>query len=94
MRLLGDRVLVKPHVQAPLTTESGIQLAETYAPPVTRGRVIAIGDGPRAEDGTLLPHWVSPNDTVIFSPEVGHDVAVNGAPYIILREVDIDAVIS
>lgn len=95
VRLLGDRVLVKPDVVTPPTTESGIQIAEAYfyAPEVS-GIITAIGDGPRAEDGTLLPHCVAVGDRVVFAAESGHEMVVAGDRYIVLREDDLLAVMA
>lgn len=90
MKILGDRVLVRPNIPEPPKTESGIQIADAYfyAPEVS-GAVVALGDGPRAEDGTLLPHTVAVGDTVVFAAESGHDVVVAGDRYIVLRELDL-----
>jgi chaperonin GroES len=95
VQLLGDRVLVKPDLVAPPTTESGIQIAEAYhyAPEVS-GIVIALGDGPRAEDGTLLPHVVNVGDRVVFAAESGHELVVEGNRQIVLREDDLLATIA
>jgi chaperonin GroES len=95
VQLLGDRVLVRPDVVKPPTTESGIQIADAYfyAPEVS-GVVTAIGDGPRAEDGTLLPHNVKVGDRVVFAAESGHELVVNGDRQIVLREDDLLAVMA
>lgn len=95
VQLLGDRVLVRPDVVTPPTTESGIQIAEShwYAPEVS-GVVTALGDGPRAEDGTLLPHVVSVGDRVVFAAESGHELVVDGDRRIVLREDDLLAVMA
>jgi chaperonin GroES len=91
MRVLGDRVLVRP-TPPPTQTASGIELAWKYLPPEVTGTVVALGDGPRAEDGTLLPHRVTVGDEAVFAAESGHDVVVDGERYIVLREDDLLAV--
>ena len=90
MKVLGDRVLVRPYTPKPPTTDSGITLAESYfyAPEVS-GVVIALGDGPRAEDGTLLPHAIAVGDEVVFAGESGHEVVIDGERLIVLREADL-----
>jgi co-chaperonin GroES (HSP10) len=94
MKLLDDRVLVRPRLQAPPQTDSGIQIAESYYHvPEVRGIVVAVGDGPTAEDGTRLPHLVSPGDDVLFAPEAGHDIVLDSQRFIILRELDILAIL-
>lgn len=95
MRLLGDRVLVRPTVQKIPATESGITLAEGYYyAPEVRGVVVALGDGPRAEDGTLLPHFVAVGADVLFPPEAGHEVYIGKEKLIVLREDDLQAVLA
>jgi chaperonin GroES len=95
MRLLADRVLVRPAPVKVPTTESGITLAESYYyAPEVRGTVLALGDGPRAEDGTLLPHSVAIGDDVIFPAEAGHDVCIGTERFIVLREDDLQAVVA
>lgn len=94
MRILDDRVLIRPTPQSPPTTASGIQIAESYyALPDVRGDVVALGTGPRAEDGTILPHLVSEGDQVLFPAEAGHDVVIDGERFIVLRELDLQAVL-
>lgn len=95
VQLLGDRVLVKPDLVKPPRTESGIEIADKfwYAPEVS-GIVTALGDGPRAEDGTLLPHHVKVGDRVVFAAESGHELIVSGDRQIVLREDDLLAVMA
>lgn len=90
MKVLGDRVLVRPYTTKPPTTASGISIADGYfyAPEVS-GVVVELGDGPRAEDGTLLPHEVSVGEEVVFAAESGHEVVIDGERLIVLRECDL-----
>lgn len=93
VQLLGDRVLVKPDLVKSPTTESGIQIAEAYYyAPEVQGVVTALGAGPRAEDGTLLPHCVAVGDRVVFAAESGHELVVGGDRFIVLREDDLLAI--
>lgn len=95
MRVLDDRVLVRPTPQEPPKTESGIQLADAYYyAPEVRGTVVQLGTGPRAEDGSILPHLVSIGDDVIFPAEAGHDVVLGGERFIVLRELDLQAILT
>ena len=95
VQLLGDRVLVKPDPVTPPRTESGIEIPEAYwYRPEVSGHVTALGDGPRAEDGTLLPHAVSVGDRVVFAAESGHELVVNGDRLIVLREQDLLAIMA
>lgn len=92
MKVLGDRVLVRP--TPPPGQWHGLHLPETHYVPEVTGTVVELGDGPRADDGTLLPHRVSIGDAVVFAAESGHDVVVNGNRLIVLREDDLLATLN
>jgi len=90
LRPLEDRCLVAPCARSD-TTPSGIVMAGEL-PPEVEGWVVAVGNGPRAEDGTLLDHFVGVGARVLFPAEAGHDVYLNRERYIMLREVDLLAI--
>ncbi|MCS6853182.1 MAG: co-chaperone GroES [Elioraea sp.] len=87
-RPLGDRVLVEP-LPAESKTKGGIIIPDTASEKPTRGTVVAIGPGRRAEDGRLLPLDVKPGDTVLYGKWSGTEVKISGKDFVILQETDI-----
>jgi chaperonin GroES len=85
---LGDRVLVEP-AAAETRSRGGIIIPDTAGEKPTRGTVIAVGPGSRAEDGRLLPLDVKQGDVVLYGKWSGTEVKMNGKDYVILKESDI-----
>ena len=85
---LGDRLIVEVLDEEP-TTASGIVLPDTAQEKPQRGKVLAVGPGPRDEDGEYIKMDVEEGDEIIFSKYGGTEVKVSGDEYLILRESDI-----
>lgn len=85
---LGDRVLVEPQ-PAETKTKGGVIIPDTAGEKPTRGTVVAVGPGGRAEDGRLVPLDVKTGDTVLYGKWSGTEVKIAGKDYVILRESDI-----
>ncbi|GIX11171.1 MULTISPECIES: co-chaperone GroES [unclassified Elioraea] len=85
---LGDRVLVEP-APAETKTRGGIIIPDTAGEKPTRGKVIAVGPGARAEDGRLMPLDVKKGDMVLYGKWSGTEVKMEGKDYVILKESDI-----
>jgi len=56
---------------------------------VQRGRVLAVGPGPRDEDGNHITMDVAEGDEVIYSKYGGTEVKIDGEDLLILRESDV-----
>ena len=82
LKILGDRVMIK--VDEPETTEGGIHLPESAQEKPQRGEVVAVGEGRRLDDGTLVPLDVAEGDKVIFAKYGGTEITDEGEEYIIL----------
>ncbi len=85
---LGDRLIVEV-LEEDLTTISGIVLPDTAKEKPQRGRVLAVGPGPRDEDGEYIPMDVEVGDEVIFSKYGGTEIKVGVDDVLILRESDV-----
>ena len=85
---LGDRLIVEV-LEEEETTVSGIVLPDTAKEKPQRGRVLAVGPGPRDEDGEYIKMDVEVDDEVIFSKYGGTEVKVEGEDILILRESDV-----
>ena len=88
LKPLGDRVIVEI-LEEEQTTASGIVLPDTAKEKPQRGRILAVGPGPRDEDGEYIKMDVEEGDEIIFSKYGGTEVKVEGEDYLILRESDV-----
>ena len=141
LRVLGDRVLIRPDVEDQVTeqTDSGLYTAPSLAAAVdgsdktvwyTTGTVVQIGQWPPDAKAVALAYlqtWLNEayeadrvgfplgylrelkarldelpaqrvrdiqvGDRVAFSVQSGHDVTVNGEPFVIMHDSDVLAVI-
>ena len=93
LKPLGDRVIVKA-VEQEEVTASGIVLPDTAKEKPQRGKVLAVGPGPRDEDGEYIKMDVEEGDEVIFSKYGGTEIKLDGEEFLILAEHDILAKVS
>ena len=71
------------------TTASGIVLPDTAKEKPQRGRVLAVGPGPRDEDGEYIKMDVEEGDEIIFSKYGGTEIKLGTDEVLILRESDV-----
>ena len=88
---LFDRVVLKQLV-AEETTKSGIVLPGQAKEKPQQAEVIAVGPG-GVVDGKEVTMQVKVGDQVIFSKYSGTEVKTDDAEYIIVKQIDILAVI-
>jgi chaperonin GroES len=85
---LGDRLIVEV-LEEEDTTASGIVLPDTARDKPQRGRVLAVGPGPRDEDGEYIEMDVAEGDEIIFSKYGGTEIRLGTDEVLILRESDV-----
>ena len=85
---LGDRLIVEA-LEEEETTSSGIVLPDTAKEKPQRGRVLAVGPGPRNEDGNYVAMDVVEGDEVIYSKYGGTEIKLGADEFLILRESDV-----
>ena len=85
---LGDRLIVEV-LEEEETTVSGIVLPDTAKEKPQRGRVLAVGPGPRDEDGEYIKMDVEEGDEVIFSKYGGTEIKLGVDEVLILRESEL-----
>jgi chaperonin GroES len=85
---LGDRLIVEA-LEEEETTSSGIVLPDTAKEKPQRGRVLAVGPGPRDEDGEYITMDVAVGDEIIYSKYGGTEIRLGTDDYLILRESDV-----
>jgi chaperonin GroES len=92
LRPLGDRVIVEP-VEREETFAGGLVLPETAKEKPQQGTILAVGPGPRDEDGEYIQMDVNEGDTIIFAKYAGTEIKIDGKKMLILKENDILAVV-
>lgn len=85
---LSDRVVVKPSEKEEVT-KSGIVLPDTIKEKPQEGKIIAVGEGRRTNEGKLVPMEVKVGDVVIYAKYGGTEIKLDDEELIILREADI-----
>ena len=92
LKPLSDRVIIKQD-EAEETTASGLILTSSSKEKPQRGKIVAAGEGKRADDGSLIPMPVAEGDTVVYGKYAGQEITVEGEEFVILRADDIIAVV-
>ena len=85
---LGDRLIVEVLDEEDVTA-SGIVLPDTAKEKPQRGKVLAVGPGPRDEDGEYIKMDVEEGDEIIFSKYGGTEIKIGADDVLILRESDV-----
>ncbi|MCM8774109.1 MAG: co-chaperone GroES [Candidatus Omnitrophica bacterium] len=89
---IGDRVLIKPSEEEE-KTKGGIILPDTAKEKPQRGKVIAVGDGRKTDDGKIIPLKVKVGDTVIYGKYSGTEITIDDEEHLIVKEEDILAIL-
>lgn len=92
VRPLHDRIIVK-RLEGEEKTKGGIIIPDTAKEKPIEGRVIAVGNGKRLEDGSVRPLDVKEGDRVLFGKYSGTDIKIDGEEHLILREDDVLAIL-
>lgn len=90
---LGNYVLIKV-VEVPNTTKSGLALPESAIDKPNQGKIIAVGDGIRADNGDLIPLRVSIDDTVLFPKYSGVEIKLEEGKFLLIREQELLGIIA
>jgi chaperonin GroES len=92
-RPLYDRILVKRN-DSNEKTSGGIILPEAAKEKPVEGSVIAVGEGTRKEDGSVVPLSVKVGDRVLFTKWGGNEVTIDDQEYLIMKESDVLGILS
>lgn len=88
---LADRVIIKA-IPTEEKTKSGIIMPDTAKEKPQEGEVVAVGPG-KVDKGERIAMDVKVGDRVIYSKYAGTEIKLDGAEYLILKEMDILAII-
>ena len=91
-RPLHDRVLVEP-LDAQEKSAGGIIIPDTAQEKPMEGKIVAVGNGYKNDEGKITPLDVKKGDTVLYGKFAGTEVRVDGEDLLIVKESDILAVI-
>lgn len=90
---LGEKVIVRP-LHAEEVTAGGIVLPDTAQERPQEGRVLSVGDGRLADDGSRVKNQVTEGDRVLFARYAGDKVVVDGEELLIMNESEILAIVT
>lgn len=91
-RPLHDRILVE-RVESEEVTKGGIILPDTAKEKPQQGKVIAVGNGKRTDDGKIIPLEIKVGDMILFGKYSGSEIKIEGNEYLIMKEDDVLGVV-
>ena len=91
LKPLGDRVIVERIEDDVQKSPGGIIIPDTAKEKPQKGKIIAVGEGKKDDEGKRIPMDVVEGDIVIFGKYSGTDVKVDGSEYLVMHESDIIA---
>jgi chaperonin GroES len=92
VRPLQDRILVR-RVEEVEKTRGGIIIPDSAKERPLEGNVVAVGNGKRNEEGTLIKLDVKAGDRILFGKYAGTEIKVDGVDHIIIREDEVLGII-
>ena len=92
-RPLHDRVMVKRESEEDVT-KGGIIIPDTAKEKPMQAKVVAVGSGQKAEDGTISPLDVKKGDKVLIGKWSGTEVTIDNIDYVIVKESDIMGIVN
>jgi len=93
IRPLHDRVVIE-RLEEEKVTAGGIVIPDSAKEKPIRGKVLAIGNGKRLENGEVRPLDVKVGDVVLFGKYAGTEVKLDDKELLVLREEDIMGVVA
>lgn len=92
LKPLGDRVIVEVADEGEKTV-GGIVLASNADEKPVTGKIVAVGTGLVAPDGSKHELTVKAGDQVLFDKYAGQEVSFDGQKYLALHEKDLVAIV-
>ena len=88
IRPLYDRIVVK-RIEEQETVRGGIIIPDSAKEKPQEGEVVAVGNGKRLENGTMVPLDAKVGDRILFGKYSGSDIKLDGDEYMIMREDEV-----
>lgn len=89
---LYDRVAVKP-MQEEEKTSGGIIIPDTAKEKPVHGEVVAVGNGTKSDNGTIIPLTLKVGDKVMYGKWSGTEIKIDGQALMIMKESDVMGII-
>jgi len=92
IRPLHDRIIVE-RLEEETVTAGGLIIPDSAKEKPQQGKVVAVGNGKKTEEGKIIALDVKVGDKVLFGKYAGNEVKVDGKEYLMMREDDIMGVV-
>jgi chaperonin GroES len=92
VRPLHDRILVE-RIEEEEKTAAGIIIPDAAKEKPSQGKVVAVGNGRKSEDGKVIPLEVKEGDRILFGKYAGTEIKIEGKEYLMMREDEVFAII-
>jgi chaperonin GroES len=92
IRPLQDRVLIRREEEE-TKSSGGIILTASAQEKPSQGKVVAVGNGKKLDDGTTQPMDVKVGDKVLFGKFSGSEIKADDEDLLMMREDDIMGII-
>ena len=92
VRPLHDRLIVE-RIEEGEQEVGGIIIPDTAKEKPQQGKVIAVGNGKRQEDGSITALDVKAGDRILFAKYAGTEVKIDDTEYLIFREDEVLAIL-
>jgi chaperonin GroES len=93
LRPLHDRILVERIDEDAEQVKGGIIIPDSAKEKPQQGKVIAVGNGKRLEDGSIVALDVKEGDRILFAKYAGSEVKIDDNEYLIFREDEVLAIL-
>jgi chaperonin GroES len=92
IEILGDRILIR-RLDSENKSAGGLVVLSGDDITTPKGVVLKVGEGRTTKKGVVIPLSVQVDDTVMYLPQAGIKVTLDGEELLVLREDEIYAVI-
>jgi chaperonin GroES len=89
---IGDRVLIQPAEERE-KTKGGILLPDTAKEKPHEGKIVAVGEGKKTDEGKVIPLTLKVGDKVLYGRYSGTEVNVDEEIYIMVKEEEVMAIL-
>ena len=90
---LYDRIAVDP-IEQEEKTSGGIFIPDTAKEKPMHGKVVAVGEGYRLDNGSLSALKVKIGDTVLYGKWAGTEVKVGSKNLVVMKESDVMGIVN
>jgi len=90
---LADRVVVE-RLEGEEKTAGGLIIPDSAKEKPAEGKIVAVGEGARKDNGDLIAPAVKEGDTILFGKWSGTEISLEGKELLIMKESDILGILS